>query len=213
MSAPPSVSVLMPQEPNLPASLVSAPVAARPPASLAGTSLALGVPRGPALPFAATTPPIEAGLPDGPRPLRSPNTSLTGTSRAIDVPAAFKLPFAAAGVARPPPALAGTSLALDVPRGPALPFLGAASAVPSSEAPAEPVEPMPWLSIEQHAALTAELAMAPGDADAILARHRITPAGKAAIDRHYSARVMAIPEVRGAWHGAYAAYFAVRTER
>ena len=131
-------------------------IAARPaPSPLAGTSLTVDVPRGPALPFTKGIAPkeIAEGAPDEPKPKRS---SLGETALAVDVPRGPALPFhgemkeitAAAPVApaappapRPAPSpLAGTSLAVDIPRGPALPFDPSARVAPAI-ATASPHEP------------------------------------------------------------------------
>jgi hypothetical protein len=137
---------------------------------LAGTSLALDIPRSAALPFVAgTTPPpnLTPRGPEAPAP-RSPPSSLTGTSFHFDVPRAPALPFNPIGIAgpsamapanaptgvatvsvpeatarrAPPPGLAGTVLALDVPRGPALPFAAGSSGAPPLD-PAAPTEREP----------------------------------------------------------------------
>lgn len=127
----------------------------RAPSPLAGTALALDVPRGPALPFvegAVSTPLLaepEARDEKAPRP----GANLGGTSLTLDIPRGPALPFARGveassidpiriePVARSGAALlGGTSLALDVPRGPALPFAEGAPTAPeiASSAPVEP---------------------------------------------------------------------------
>jgi hypothetical protein len=119
-----SAAVIAPMpavEPPLPP---QAPPAKPALADLAGTSLALDVPRGEALPFAKRVDP--------------PSARLAATSLALDLPVKPALPFAkdappsleiaaplpAAAKAdrRPAESLSGTSLALNVPRGDALPF-------------------------------------------------------------------------------------------
>ncbi|MDI1448336.1 hypothetical protein [Polyangium sp. 6x1] len=85
--------------------------------ALQATSLALDVPRGPALPFVEGASPLTAQVTE-PKPARAAE-SLSGTALVVDVPRGPALPFAGSeGAAK----LAETSLVLDVPRGPALPF-------------------------------------------------------------------------------------------
>ncbi len=66
----------------------------------------------------------------------------------------------------------------------------------------------PLLTLEQHASLTVELAMAPERRAEILARYRITPEQKDPLDRHYERLTQEDPEQRAAWHAAYRAYHA-----
>lgn len=133
-------------------SIVAAAAPARAPSKLAGTALAVDVPRDPALPFAKGIAPkeIAEGAPDEPRPKRS---SLGGTALAVDVPRGPATPFEAknkanSAVEQPPPApraapskLAGTALAVDVPRGPALPFDPCAAPSPVITVIATPPRP------------------------------------------------------------------------
>jgi hypothetical protein len=122
-------------------SIVAAAAPARAPSKLAGTALAVDVPRGPALPFAKGIAPkeIAEGAPDEPRPKRSP---LGGTALAVDAPHHAATPFEPENKAIPAPRaapskLAGTALAVDVPHGPALPFDPSASPSPAiASAPA-----------------------------------------------------------------------------
>ena len=109
---------------------------------LAATSLALDLPRGPALPFAkradGTLPVPSTGIPslnspsDNPAPTPSPapapapaRSPLGATSLVLNLPISRALPFGQGASQPSAPArspLAATSLALDVPKGPALPF-------------------------------------------------------------------------------------------
>lgn len=66
----------------------------------------------------------------------------------------------------------------------------------------------PWLSHADHAALTLEIALAPQETAAMEARLGITAAGRATLDADCRGRVTAIPEMREAWHRAYAGAFA-----
>lgn len=99
----------------------------------------------------------------------------------------------------PPPSLAGTALSFEVPKSEALPFKPA----PPVRLVEAPVECLACLTIEQHAALEAEIAMAPGEAAAITARRGIGPAHKAGIDRHYRVLMACIPEVREKWQAEF----------
>jgi hypothetical protein len=136
--APPAPSFMFAPHPDL---------APAPKPKLAGTALALDVPRGPALPFVEGEAPkaIAEGTGD-PRP----SGSLGGTALALDVPRGPAMPFARSATAPAPEAnlpkiapapskLAGTALALDVPRGPAMPFVEGEA--PDKIAHASPEEP------------------------------------------------------------------------
>jgi hypothetical protein len=92
---------------------------------------------------------------------------------------------------RPTMELSRAVAALDLPRGPALPL-------------AEPKAPT--LSLEQHASLTAEIALAPERALETIARYGLTPEAKRAVDEHYRVMVAANDKVREAWNQAYQAY-------
>jgi hypothetical protein len=124
----PSVAVMPPELPIAVQRVVPA---------LAGTALALDLPRGPALPFvegAAATAITAARADRETRGARFPS-NLGGTALAVDVSRGPELPFArprepsspdpAEGELRAlprPSNLGGTALTVDVPRGPALPF-------------------------------------------------------------------------------------------
>jgi hypothetical protein len=123
-------------------------------------------------------------------------------------------------VKRAPAELSGTSFAVDIPRGPAIPFVGTkerpppAQPVAAKEPPPAPkpvaapeAAPKPLISLEQHAALTVEIATYPAHAMAILARYGITPPQKVQLDQHYK-RIVADPAKQAAWHAAYNAHYA-----
>jgi hypothetical protein len=129
----------------------------RAPSPLAGTALALDVPRGPALPFvegAVSTPLLAEPAARDEKASRA-GVNLGGTALALDVPRGPALPFArgvepsSADPARIAPVarggaanLGGTSLALEVPRGPALPFAEGDAAAASTMAASTAVEPI-----------------------------------------------------------------------
>ena len=139
------------------------------------------MPRGPALPFV-----------EGPDD-EKPRAAISGTALALDVPRGPHLPFASA----PRAALSGTSLLVPIPR-----------ELVQKPAPPPPRDASPKLSLEEHAALTVELAMAPARAADLLAKYRITQAEREALDRHYQAIVGADERRRAAWHEAYRAHHA-----
>lgn len=199
-----TLSLDVPRGPSLPFvdddGLPSAdePIVARAPVELSGTALALDVPKGPALPFVETQEP--AAQPSPPptlAPDESPRPAISGTALALDVPRGAEIPFDGK---KSPNVLASTQLLLEIPRELVrrpLPF----------SAPAPPELP-PKLTLEEHAALTVELAMSPERSAEVLARHRITQAEREALDRHYQAIVTADERKRGAWHDAYKAHYA-----
>jgi hypothetical protein len=171
------------------------PPVKRPPVELGGTSLAVDIPRGPAMPFAPATDP----------------------ETMVEKPAPPKKPV----VKRAPAELSGTSFAVDIPRGPVTPFVGtkepsapappaAAKEPPPARQPAATPEagPKPLISLEQHAALTVEIATYPAHAMAILKRYGITPPQKVQLDQHYKGIVAADPAKQSAWHAAYNAHYA-----
>ena len=188
------------------------------PVPLAGTSLALDVPRGPALPFVAgEAPPAVAESSPASAKEKRPGDALRGTSLAVDVPREPALPFDPPPARAKPNKLAELSFGLQVPREllqprPA-PSPPKAEAAPPSALPKPPppsVQATPWspeLTLEQYASLCAELAMRPERAAEVLARYRQTAESRARLDQHYRARVEGSPEVRAAWERAYQAYY------
>ena len=177
------------------------------PQELGGTSLAIDIPRGPAMPFASVT--ESTVIADKPT-VKRPPAELAGTSLSLDIPRGPAIPFVAAK--DPPPrqtpeaspatpareALSGTSLAVDIPRSLATPFDTETRRAPLS---------LP-LSLEQHAALTVEIATFPAQAMSILSRYGITPAQKVQLDEHYRRIVSTDSSKQAAWHTAYKAHYA-----
>jgi hypothetical protein len=161
------------------------PWAKRLKSNLAGTSLAVEIPRAAALPFTSTGSPAEAldravlaaEQARGPKPA-APAARLDATTDMLDLSAILQaLPFAKdashSGAAPAPP--------------PAAPFA-------------------PGLTLEQHASMCVEIALSPARVAETLARYRITPQEKVLIDRHYRDRVAASAEVRAAWERSYQSY-------
>jgi hypothetical protein len=206
------------------------------PAELSGTSLSVDIPRGPATPFVQSSErsvivdkPVEKKLPE----VKSAPAELSGTSLAVDIPRGPAMPFAAEGkpsvpekpvVKQAPTELSGTSFSLDIPRGPATPFVTAKQVSPP-EASAKPVvvaplpakedkpQPKTLLSLEQHAALTVEIATYPAHALAILKRYGLTPPQKVDLDQHYQRIVASDSAKQTAWHAAYGSHYATLMQR
>jgi hypothetical protein len=84
----------------------------------------------------------------------------------------------------------------------ALPF----SAGPAAQSPPPAGGAAPLLTLDQHAALHAELAVAPHDAASVLARYRLTPQAQALVDEHWRNQLAAAPAMRTVWGEAYQAY-------
>lgn len=173
------------------------------PTALGGTSLAVDIPRGPVVPFAAGK----------------------GAS-SIDEKSIVPVVPEKAVVKQAPAELSGTSFSLDIPRGPVTPFV-AANDAPAKESTANPIalaskrapvqedkpQPKLLLSLEQHAALTVEIATYPAHALAILKRYGVTPPQKVDLDQHYKRIVATDPTQQAAWHAAYGAHYAALMRR
>ena len=216
-------------------------VAPAPASKIGGTSLSLDLPRGPALPF--VEPGVDRiEMVNARQPPTPASSKLGNTSLLVDVPRGPALPFArgaALDLERPPaeqgslepretprkgtsPAvppskdLSETSLALNVPRGPVIPFARPAVATPATPPPIAPSASTQAvaLTLEQHASLCVELALAPEHTAETLARYRLAPEAKALADQHFRVRMDQDPETRSAWDRAYKTYHAwVTTSR
>jgi hypothetical protein len=140
-SAPPPAPLL--PAPGAPPRAPLLPVPEAPRASLAGTSFALEIPSGPALPFVAGEAPAAVrAASSAPTPPARP--ALGGTALVVDAPRGRALPFPGAPEpARAPRALAGTALAVAVPSGPTLPFVAGEAPPAVDRAPAPRVAPAP----------------------------------------------------------------------
>ncbi len=171
-------------------SSVLSPWAGRAKSSLAGTSLAVEVPVGEALPFVRTGSASEA------------------LERAVKEAEQVQGPKPSGLAAR----LDGTAASLDLSAIlQALPFTKDAvrSVAPSANADrsAPPLPPVaPVLTLEQHASLCVELALAPARAAETLARYRITPQEKTLVDQYYRDSIAASPEARASWERSYQSY-------
>jgi hypothetical protein len=75
-----------------------------------------------------------------------------------------------------------------------------------------PEEP-PRLTLQQHASLTVDIALAPERAMESLGRYGLTVPEKVALDALYRERLAADPAARAAWHEAYRFYHAWLTSR
>jgi hypothetical protein len=212
-----------------------------PPSELGGTSLAVDIPRGPVTPFSsgkgASVIREKPSVPEKPIVKQAP-VELLSTSLAVDIPRGPVTPFVAGKgssvmgektavsekpvVKQAPAELSGTSFSLDIPRGPVTPFVAAkeSAAKPNVAATPEtaPVkedkpESKLLLSLEQHAALTVEIATYPAQALAILKRYGVTPPQKVDLDQHYRRIVAADSTKQAAWHAAYGAHYAALMRR
>lgn len=109
--------------------------------------------------------------------------------------------LAKTGKSMPVRADTGTSELVTPALGPALPFQRAIPAPPSPPAP-------PSLSLEQHAALTVELALRPARTAEILSLCGLDAASKAELDRRIGALRRSSPNANTTWERAYYALYA-----
>jgi len=180
----------------------------RAPSKLAGTAMAVDVPRGPALPFdptAAVALAIEAKLPPAP----PAPAGLGGTSLLLDIPRGAALPFAR----RDPRAIEAEFKAEASPPEPIavtpkkkLGELKFGMVMPKNLPPARGSYAPP-LTLEQHASLTVDIAVAPDRVAETLGCYHLTAAARAELDAHYRAKIAASAETRAAWDRAHQAYF------
>ena len=189
-------------------SIVAVAAPARAPSKLAGTSLAVDVPRGPALPFDPSAAPSPA-IAIASTPPRAP-AGLGGTSLLVDVPRGAALPFAKSDprgkkaeiTAEPaPPAAAAT------PRKKQLGELKFGMEIPKNLPPPRSAYAPP-LTLEQHASLAVELAMSPETTTETLARYHLSPGAPAELDAHYREKKAGSAEIHAAWDRAYHSYSA-----
>jgi hypothetical protein len=180
----------------------------RAPSKLAGTAMAVDVPRGPALPFdpgAAPAIALEAKAPPAP----PAPAGLGGTSLLLDLPRGAALPFAKGDPRANKPEIKPEASAPE-PATTAKKKLGELKfgmAIPKNLPPARGAYAPP-LTLEQHASLTVELAVAPEKVAETLARYHLTPAARAELDAHYREKIAASAGTRAAWDHAYQSYFA-----
>jgi hypothetical protein len=177
----------------------------------------------PPVPLAAPAPPPVAPVALAPAPSAAPTPRRLPVATVVGAatPTAAPLPFTAAPAPAPPqptarqsrkknPALASTVPAADPPTAAPLPFArkeGGAPPPPSSPSNRGKRRAQQLLlTLEQHASLSVELALAPKQATEILARYGLSPGQKKALDDHYRARVAASVEDRDAWNRAFEAY-------
>ncbi|WP_437309842.1 hypothetical protein [Sorangium sp. So ce388] len=186
---------------------------------------------GPALPFKATDASTSTGRPEAPRPPAKPTdpaslvppgmrgfVELRGTQPASG--AASTAPVLPFGLPAPPEPTTPAGAVDVVPRG-MRGFTSLTGTHPTSTAPAEaplpfsssaraaPVPPpaspsVPALSLEQYATLCAELAAAPGNAEALFARYGlIQPEARLAVDRLWRDRLARDPVAHQRWQELY----------
>jgi hypothetical protein len=84
-------------------------------------------------------------------------------------------------------------------------FRGARAVTPWDKAPAPPDSNIPALTLEQYAALCAEMAMKPAQAEAILARYRLTGARRV-VDEQFAQRFRAEPALQQRWQALIVHY-------
>lgn len=203
-SLPPIVPiVIVPEKKNAPIVPIEVPVAPPPlipqpevPSELYGTSLALNIPRGPSLPFAAKSAaesPMAKPAPKADQP-PPPAHSLGQTT---DMPELAQLarsivPFKgkAPTDTQPKPAPAAPRAAIP----PAI--------VTLPEAPRD----VPELTLEQYASLCAELELAPSREQETLRRYHLRSDQKARLDSYWTARFLADSNVHGAFRHAKTTY-------
>ncbi len=175
-------------------------------AALGGTSLALEIPRGPATPFEKLDKPLKEKEPE----IKPAAAALGGTSLALEIPRGPATPFEKSDkplkenvpeIKPAAAALGGTSLALEIPRESVLPFASAKQETAKQELS------RPLLSLEEHAAMTVEIATYPARTLAILKRYGLAPPQKVDLDQHYQRIVTNDPAKQAAWHAAYNAHY------
>ncbi|WP_437482585.1 hypothetical protein WME75_41145 [Sorangium sp. So ce1014] len=146
-------------------------------------------PRGPTLPFA----PRAAG---GPGTVDDRAASLAASGRAAPSPARPAAP-PGGGTAD-----LSTALASALGRRNPLPFNAARAGASQAKRTAGPAV----LSLEQHASMCAEIAIAPRNTAEILTRYGLTEATRPEVDEHWRARIAAEPGMGEAWQRAYVLY-------
>jgi hypothetical protein len=205
----------VPRGPTLPFVAAQSELATQPAAKaprvdpkLGETELALDVPRGPATPFEKKEAPKGA-------------SDLLGTSLLLDVPRAlFEVP---PSPPKPNSGLAATAMMLDVPapslRPPPAPEgaisvgrkLGELSmdlAAARDAALAAGSVAAPPMTLERHASMTVEIALAPEKALEVLARYGVSVEGKRAADAYWRGRMASDTSLRDTWNRLYSRYSA-----
>jgi hypothetical protein len=95
----------------------------------------------------------------------------------------------------------------------ALPWDTGSSSLPVRATAAPHAIAQPSLSLEHHACLCLEIAVAPAREAEALARYGVTAADKALANEYYRARIAADPELYARWNHAYSAHHARLTQR
>ena len=179
---------------NSPASISPLPKKLEPPPKeLGGTSMAVAIPRGEALPFARGKAPAPKVEP--PKPAPEPPRPVTRTVS----------PSAAPRVADPPsprPAAPTQPTQSTQPPQPA-PAVRAPIHAPIHTSPPE----APPIPLERHASLCVELAIAPNRTPETLTRYQMTLETKLIADNYWRAQMNHDPETRAAWERAYNVYW------
>lgn len=194
-----SLAVEVPARPALPFEGPKGP-AKEVQAKLAGTALAVHVPVEPELPFVESAPAVIPAPPAKESKAERPAAKFGGTALTVDAPRGPVLPFGGAEEVGPPPSrnkFARMSLDISAARDQGL----------AEQASAGGTGQVPALTLEQHASMTVEIAMAPEKATGVLARYGLTAEGKREVDGYWRKRVMANAGERDAWEKAYRAYW------
>ncbi len=172
-----------------------------------GTVADLELPKRPVVPF---SPPVSEGV-----PAKGISTPIGETVVTFELPRSMVLPFSRPGDHSSPgvPAVCTAPLPITPPA-----LLSAAAAAPRPVTPTAappaamppPVSPEPSppaLTLEQHASLSAELALYPALVAETLARYGVTPETKRLLDRRYAEMGAAKSDVHTAWERAYRTYY------
>lgn len=167
------------------------------PDELYGTSMALNIPRGPSLPFAAKSAaesPMAKPAAKAEQPLPPPAHSLGQTKDMPDL----------AQIARSITPFKGKAPTDTQPK--PVPVAAPAAAPPAMVAPMEVPRDLPELTLEQYASLCAELELAPNREQETLRRYHVRADQKGRLDSFWTARFLAEPQTHAAYRHAKSTY-------
>lgn len=182
---------------------VEVPVAAPPivpksqfPDELYGTSMALNIPRGPSLPFAAKSAesPLAKPATKTEQPPLPPAHSLGQTKDMPDL----------AQIARSITPFKGKAPTDTQPK-PA-PIASPPTAPPAMVSPPETPRDVPELTLEQYASFCAELELAPNREQETLRRYHVRNDQKGPLDSYWTSRFLAEPQTHAAYRHAKSTY-------
>ncbi|MFO0758002.1 MAG: hypothetical protein U0359_16010 [Byssovorax sp.] len=205
--------------PPVPDAPAAPPPVRRNPASLSGTSLSLPVPQGTALPFAAQQP----GLPSPPAPPSPPARTADVGAETMTLPPSI-IAAAIAAAAKPLPFSAApedddaTATLPIVPLAPRRDVIGGTTGELPADLIARLAKPMPFsedpgpkaapaLTLEQYAALCAELGASPQQQDAVFRRYGLSSTDdRRAVDASWQTRLKNDPSEYQRWQALYQHY-------